>query len=421
MTRFLLPFTFLFLVAGCSQHVVAPKPMTSTFHEGVVFLDDERVQSSFCYAYGADEGKLSARKKVKEIALREAIEASSVKIMSMFESSTECTTSETACEKKQKSYFKQVSNSFYNNVKLEYQDLEAYKVCVIATGKVIKIKPKDKPKKSNRVVSLLNKDFNNNPDELGRRFVDMETYIEPALVVIKKGVFEMGSVVKKNTQPVHTVSIHADFFIGKYEVTKAEFRRFIKSTHYKTDAERMGSCMVYNGKHVQQKGLFWDNIPFFQGDNEPVVCVSYNDAQNYVKWLTQQSQENYRLPTEAEWEYVARAGTQTQWSFGDAQKEYTEYAWYAANASKQTHPIGTKRVSPWGIYDMNGNVWEWCEDSYGVYTSSPSDARPKVSSNTKVLRGGAWVTSITPLTTRWAKPSNSSYYAIGFRVVKSRP
>ena len=105
MTRFLLPFTFLFLVAGCSPHVVAPKPMTSTFHEGVVFLDDERVQSSFCYAYGADEGKLSARKKVKEIALREAIEASSVKIMSMFESSTECTTSETACEKKQKSYF----------------------------------------------------------------------------------------------------------------------------------------------------------------------------------------------------------------------------------------------------------------------------------------------------------------------------
>jgi len=419
MTRFLLPFTFLFLIAGCSQHEAEPQLTTPKFHEGVIFLDDERVQSSFCYAYGTDEGKLSARKKVKEIALREAIEASSVKIMSMFESGTECTTSEAACEQKQKSYFKQVSNSFYNDVKLDYQDIEPYKVCVIATGKVVKIKPEAKPKKSNRIVTLLNKDFNNNPDELGKRFVDMETYIKPALVAIKNGVFEMGSVAKKNTQPIHTVNIRNDFSMGKYEVTKAEFRCFIKSTRYKTDAEKVGSCMVYNGKHVQQKGLYWDNLPFFQGDNEPVVCVSYNDAQNYVKWLSQQTQEQYRLPTEAEWEYVARADTQTKWSFGDDKKEYTDHAWYAANSSKQTHPIGTKKVTPWGLYDLSGNVWEWCEDSYAGYTKIDKDERAKVSSNTKVLRGGAWVTNITPVTARWGKPSKSRYYAIGFRVVKS--
>ena len=417
MVKLAFLFSFFFVFSACSQHHSTPKPTKKSFQEGVVFLDDERVQSSFCYAYGADEGKLSARKKVKEIALREAIEASSVKIISMFESSTECTKSKVSCEKKQKSYFQQVSNSFYNDVKLDYRDLEVYKVCVVATGTVVKIKPVKKSKKSNRIVALLNKDFNNNPDELGKQFVDMEIYIQPALIMVKKGHFEMGSEANKNTWPEHLVHIHNDFYMGKYEVTKAEFRRFIKHTHYKTDAEKKGSCMAYNGKHITEKGIFWDSLPFFQGDNEPVVCVSYNDVQNYIKWLNQQTQEYYRLPTEAEWEYVGRAGTLSEWSFGDDKKQYGDYAWYAANSGKQTHPIGTKKVSALGLYDMSGNVWEWCEDSYGNY-SKDDDAHAKVSSNTKVLRGGAWVTRITPIATRWGKISNSRYYAIGFRLVK---
>ena len=419
MFKHALFLSFLLLITGCSQQ--KPQTPTQTFQEGVIFLDDERVKSSFCYAYGADEGKLSARKKVKEIALREAIEASSVKIMSMFESSTECTTSNEACQQKQKSYFKQVSNSFYNDVKLDYSDIGPYKVCVVATGKVVKIKPKTAPKKSNRIVNLLNKDFINHSNEIGAPFVDNETYILPALVLVKKGSFEMGSLAKKSTQPVHKVTIRKDFYMGKYEVSKAEFRRFVKDTHYKTDAEKMGTCMAYNGKHITKEGVFWDALPFFQGDNEPVVCVSYNDAKNYVKWLNQETAAMYRLPTEAEWEYVAREHTQTQWSFGDDKKEYGEHAWYAGNSGKQTHPMGTKKVSAWGFYDLSGNVWEWCEDSYGKYSSKDKDERAVVSSNTKVLRGGAWVTNITPATSRWAKPSISRYYAIGFRLVKSKP
>ena len=421
MTKPSLLFLLLLFISGCSQQEAVPEPTKKHFTEGVVFLDAEQVQSSFCYAYGADEGKLSARKKVKEIALREAIEASSVKIMSMFERSTECTTSKTVCEEKQKSYFKQVSNSFYNDVQLNYIDLEPYKVCVIATGKIVKIKPKEKSKKSNRVVTLLNKDFNNNPDEVGKPFVDRHIYIEPSMIAVKKGSFKMGSDAKKSTKPIHTVTIRNDFYMGKYEVSRAEFRRFIKSTDYKTDAEKMGSCMAYNGKHIMKKGVYWDDLPFFQGDNEPVVCVSYNDAQNYVKWLNQQTQEKYRLPTEAEWEYVARAGTQTKWSFGDDEKMYGDYAWYAANSAKQTHPLGTKKVSPWGFYDLSGNVWEWCEDSYSSYTKAARDERAVVSSNTKVLRGGAWVTNITPIAGRWGKPSKSRYYAIGFRLVQNKP
>ena len=420
MTKISLMTVFIFTLMGCSQHEDAPKPAIQSFKEGVTFLDDKHVQSAFCYTYGTDEGKLSARKKVKEIALREAIEASSVKIMSMFESSTKCTTSQSACEKKQRSYFKQVSNNFYNDVKLDYQDIEPNRVCVIATGTILKQKLKKKSKKSHRIVTLLNKDFNNNSQELGTQFIDMESYIKPSLIAVKKGEFMMGSSDSKNTQPVHKVTVRNDFYIGKYEVTKAEFRRFVKSTHYRTDAEKRGSCMAYNGKHINKKGLFWDDLPFFQGDNEPVVCVSYNDAQNYIKWLNQQTQEQYRLPTEAEWEYVGRAGTSTKWSFGDESKVYTNYAWYAANSSKQTHPIGTKKVNPWGVYDISGNVWEWCEDSYEPYTQEAKDERAKVSSNTKVLRGGAWVTNITPLSHRWAKPSSSRYYAIGFRVAKSR-
>ena len=419
MTRTILPFILLVLLSACSQQKVSPEPETEAFKEGVIFLDQERVQSAFCYAYGADEGKLSARQKVKEIALREAIEASSVRIMSMFEQSTECTTSEAACKQREKSYFRQVSNSFYNDVKLDYQDIAPYKVCVIATGKVVKVKTKEKPKRCARIVTLLNKDFRNDPKEPGRPYVDRERYIQPALVTIEEGSFKMGSEAKKSTRPIHAVSIHKAFDMGKYEVTKAEFRRFIKSTHYKTDAEKLGNCIVYNGKHLQQKGLFWDALPFFQGDNEPVVCVSYNDAQNYVKWLNQESQQQYRLPTEAEWEYAARAGTETLWSFGDDKKAYSDHAWYAANSSKQTHPVGTKKVNPWGLYDMSGNVWEWCEDSYEPYTLENGETA-KVSSNTKVLRGGAWVTNITPIASRWAKPSQSRYYAIGFRVARER-
>ena len=419
MFKHLLFFSFLLLITGCSQQ--NPQTPIQTFKEGVVFLDDERVKSSFCYAYGADEGKLSARKKVKEIALREAIEASSTKIMSMFESSTECKTSNKVCKEKQKSYFKQVSNSFYNDVKLDYSDIAPYKVCVVATGKVVKIKPELAPKKSNRIVTLLNKDFTKYSKEIGSPFVDNETYIQPALVFVKKGSFEMGSLAQKSTQPVHKVTIRKDFYMGKYEVTKAEFRRFVNETHYKTDAEKTGTCMAYNGKHITKEGVSWDALPFFQGDNEPVVCVSYNDTQNYVKWLNQETAQQYRLPTEAEWEYVARASTQTQWSFGDDKKTYREHAWYAANSGKQTHPIGTKKVNTWGFYDLSGNVWEWCEDSYGSYSSKARDESAVVTSNTKVLRGGAWVTKITPIAARWAKPSKSRYYAIGFRLAKSKP
>ncbi|MBT5934591.1 formylglycine-generating enzyme family protein [Sulfurimonas sp.] len=422
MFKTLYAITFTLLFTACSNTNETPQPQVKVsptiFHEGVKFLEDDRVQSSFCYAYGLDEGKLSARNKVKEIALRQAIEASSVKIMSMFESSEKCESSQPSCQTQIKSYFQQVSNSFYNNVTLNYQDLSTSKVCVIATGQVIKILPKEKTKKSHRIIDLMNKNFLNNPKELGEIFEDMDTYIRPATVEIKSGQYRMGTLLKKNSQPLHTILIENDFHIGKYEVTKAEFKLFIKDTGYVTDAKKDGTCMVYDMKHINKKGITWDNLPFYQGDNEPVVCVSYNDARNYVKWLSHKTQDNYRLPTEAEWEYVGRAGTDTTWSFGNEKNTYKEYAWYASNSGKQTHPIGTKKSNPWGIYDMSGNVWEWCEDSYMTYKSTPRDATALTSSHVKVLRGGAWMTKSTPIGSRWAKSSNNRYYGIGFRIVK---
>ena len=421
MTKTVLFFTALLFFTACSSTDKKPTPEPITFQEGVQFLDEGKVQSSFCYAYGLDEGKLSARKRVKELALSEAIQASSVKIMSSFESRYHCKEGEASCDIERESYFKQVSNSFYENVTLNYTDVGPSKVCVVAVGDVIEIIPEEAPKKVDNFILTLNKDFINNPDEIGERFQEMDKCIEPALVQIKAGTYLMGNDTRKSERPVHKVTIGHDFYLGKYEVTKGEFRRFINSTNYVTDAQKEGSCVVYKDKHVDAKGIHWDNTPFFQGDNEPVVCVSYNDAQNYIKWLNQQSQSNYRLPTETEWEYAARAGTTTLWSFGDNKKEYPDHAWYAGNSGKQTHPVGTKKVNPWGIYDLSGNVWEWCEDSFTSYDKTPRDETAYVASNTKTLRGAAWVTRISPISYRWKKHATSRYYAVGFRLAQDRP
>jgi len=96
-----------------------------------------------------------------------------------------------------------------------------------------------------------------------------------------------------------------------------------------------------------------------------VVGVSWHDALAYCEWLSEQTGERYRLPTEAEWEYACRAGTETRWSCGDAERDLNKHAWYSANAGSTLHPVAKKRPSPWDLYDMHGNVWEWCADWYG--------------------------------------------------------
>ena len=100
-----------------------------------------------------------------------------------------------------------------------------------------------------------------------------------------------------------------------------------------------------------------------------MVDVSWNDAAKFCEWLSKKGKERFELPTEAQWEYACRAGTQTDYYFGDDPGPLDDYAWYQNNAMRHSHPVGGKRPNPWGLYDMSGNAWQWCQDYYGLYPS----------------------------------------------------
>jgi len=164
------------------------------------------------------------------------------------------------------------------------------------------------------------------------------------------------------------------FAMGKYEVTVGEFKRFVQATGYKTDAERKGSCGVIryrNGlRWTMQKGANWRNPSFFQNNSHPVTCVSLNDSMVYVKWLKKQTGKNYRLPTEAEWEHAARAGTNTKYWWGNnvgSNKANCKNN-HCRDSFNYTAPVGSFKSNQFDIYDTVGNVIEWCSDVYsGAY------------------------------------------------------
>ncbi len=179
-------------------------------------------------------------------------------------------------------------------------------------------------------------------------------------------------------KPIHKVTINYDFEISPYQVTVGEFRLFAEDGDgYVTEAERGDGARIWNGKKWEnKKDASWKNPYFKQTDKHPVVCVSWNDAQEYIKWLNKETGENYGLPTEAEWEYSCRADTTTKWSFGDDEKELEKYAWYNINDGKRTKEVGTKDPNPWGLHDMHGNVWEWCQDDWvDSYEKTPRDGK----------------------------------------------
>jgi formylglycine-generating enzyme required for sulfatase activity len=222
---------------------------------------------------------------------------------------------------------------------------------------------------------------------IGHRFYRaVQTGAPTNMVFIPPGTFRMGSPSNEMDRfdwegPQTAVTISRGFWMGKYEVTQGEYLAM------------MGS-----------------NPSYFTGDtNRPVDSVTWFDATNYCATLTQRERATgqiatnsvYRPPTEAEWEYACRGGTSTRFSYGDdpGYPGYTSlgnYAWYDANSGGRTHPVGQKLPNPWGLYDMHGNVWEWCQDWFGAYlggialdpqgpaTSDPNWGAPPV------IRGGNW-------------------------------
>ena len=237
------------------------------------------------------------------------------------------------------------------------------------------------------------------------------------LVLIPAGSFVMGdNDGLDDEKPVHAVTITPPFYLGKYEVTVEQFRRFVEATGYATDAEKgtgFQGAFGWNRDTMEfqmNAEHSWRSTGFAQLDTHPVVNVSWNDAMEFCKWLSRKEGKTYRLPTEAEWEYACRAGTTTPYSHGDdpegivnggnvadaafaAQFPELESAIKASDGYAYTSPAGSLSPNPFGLYDMHGNVWEWCADWFDVeyYANSPTnDPGGPATGEERVYRGGGW-------------------------------
>jgi len=224
--------------------------------------------------------------------------------------------------------------------------------------------------------------------EQGKERIEEKTVvnsIDMKFALIPEGKFVMGSEEFEWSKPVHNVKIQTPFYLGMYPVTQQEW-----------------------------KAIMGNNPSKFNGNDLPVESVSWNDVQDFIKKLNEKEGTNkYRLPTEAEWEYAARAGTTTRYSFGDDDSELGEYAWFNKNSDDKTHPVGEKKANPWGLYDVHGNVWEWVQDEWhGNYDGAPSDgsAWEDGVGASRVNRGGSWFSS-----DRYCRSAYRGYSDPGYR------
>ena len=243
--------------------------------------------------------------------------------------------------------------------------------------------------------------------KVGERFRDCAEC--PEMAVVPAGSFEMGSpshekVRANDEMPLHDVTIAASFAVGVYEVTVGQFRHFVQATGHSTG----DSCWVHEeGEWRKRSGLGWRDPGFRQDDSHPVLCVNWEDAQAYVRWLSAKTGKRYRLPSEAEWEYAARAGTRTSRPWGSEESGQCRHA-NGADAGTdlpmkagcddghaRTAPVGSYAANGWGLHDMLGNAWEWTEDCWhGSYAEEPADggARESGICSYRVVRGGSWYT-----------------------------
>ena len=233
--------------------------------------------------------------------------------------------------------------------------------------------------------------------------------------------------IQKAESPQHVVIITKPFLMSATEVSISQFRKFVETTKYVTEAERYG--FGDSASHVQddkvtdeQKQRNWRRPGSAVADDSPVAQISWNDAVEYCKWLSEQEKRTYRLPTEAEWEYACRAGTTTQYSFGDNYAELAKYGWHDKNAAGKSHPVGTLLPNPFGLFDMHGNVQEWCGDYFDekwYEKKSANDPLGPTAGFNRVLHGGFWSNNATHCRSAYRVSSEPSarFYNIGFRCV----
>ena len=195
--------------------------------------------------------------------------------------------------------------------------------------------------------------------------LDLGDGVKMEFVLIRPGSFQMGSDRNQyDERPVRKVTLTQPYYLGKYEVTQAQWEK-----------------------------IMGNNPSHFKDPNRPVENVSWEDCQRFLAALRKKVARNVVLPTEAQWEYACRAGTTTAYSFGDDVEALSEYSWHSANSDLTTHPVGQKKPNPWGLYDIHGNVFEWCADWYSANYPRGEAVDPKGSAkgSRRVIRGGAWL------------------------------
>ena len=218
------------------------------------------------------------------------------------------------------------------------------------------------------------------------------------MIRVEHGTFMMGAMkgdsdASDDEKPVHQVTLTNDYYIGETQVTQQLW-----------------------------KAVMGSNPSYFKSDNRPVEKVSWYDCQTFITKLNSLTSQKFRLPTEAEWEYAARGGKKSKGYHYSGSNNLNEVAWYDNNSSSQTHDVATKQPNELGIYDMSGNVWEWCQDRFGSYSSaSQTNPTGANSSHYGVNRGGSWFNGA-----RSCRSSNrchfshvSSFYNLGIRLVLS--
>ena len=231
---------------------------------------------------------------------------------------------------------------------------------------------------------------------------------------------------KLEEQPQHKVSFTKRFKMGRHEVTFDEYRVF---AHLK--GEEQGDCQLVDdeGKSNRHE-IPRPNDNAWGFEKRPAIFVSWEDAQCYVQWLNAMIKPGgFRLPSEAEWEYAARAGTQTAYYWGDSEKEADSFAWFNNNSGGKTHPVGEKKPNVFGLYDLSGNVWEWVQDCWhDNYVQAPGDGsawqeQNNGDCNRRVLRGGSWNNRRDALRSAYRNGYNPDYriYFIGFRLAQDLP
>ncbi|MBK6903920.1 MAG: SUMF1/EgtB/PvdO family nonheme iron enzyme [Saprospirales bacterium] len=242
---------------------------------------------------------------------------------------------------------------------------------------------------------------------------------------VKGGTFTMGCTPEQGAdcegdeKPAHSVKVR-DFFIGRQEVTNAEFCAFLNEKGNQSE----GGGTWLNAKNsyvkIEKKGAVFSPKKGFE--KHPVIAVSWHGANAYCAWMSEKTQLQFRLPTEAEWEYAARGGKQSNGRKYANSESPDDAGWYSANAGKGVNPVGMKKPNELGIYDLSGNVWEWCSDWYGEYSDKKLDkpAGPPEGSN-RVRRGGCWRDQAEDcrISNRSGSPPSTRLDYVGFRVART--